>query len=299
MKYNKQPIDIPQQIAILKSRGLKFRDEISALDKLSSISYFRLASYYKHLEQDNISHQFYSKSYFEDIIDIYLFDKELRSIIFNSIHDFEITLRTRIIHYFSLKYGAFWFLDESLFKNTAIHIDCLNKIDSEVKRSREDFISEHFNVYDSPSLPPVWKTLEVASFGLLSKLYCNFADTEVKKKVANSFGLMQYTYLESWLKCASVLRNFCAHHSRIWNRRFALKPQLPPKMPLHWLKNTNSTRPIKLYSQLCYLIYLEQTINPNSNTKKRIFTLLQTQSTYTLKAMGFTKDWQKEPLWQL
>ena len=67
MKYNKQPIDIPQQIAILKSRGLKFRDEISALDKLSSISYFRLASYYKHLEQDNISHQFYSKSYFEQV----------------------------------------------------------------------------------------------------------------------------------------------------------------------------------------------------------------------------------------
>ena len=52
-----------------------------------------------------------------------------------------------------------------------------------------------------------------------------------------------------------------AHHSRLWNRRFAWKPQLPQKMPLNWMQNVQYVRPIKLYAQFFYLAYLEQSIN--------------------------------------
>ena len=55
----------------------------------------------------------------------------------------------------------------------------------------------YFRLASSPSMPPVWKTLEVVSFGNLSKLYANMKDVEVKKLVAKSVGLPQYTYLES------------------------------------------------------------------------------------------------------
>ena len=154
-----------------------------------------------------------------------------------------------------------------------------------------------YKKYDEPSLPPVWKTMEVISFGTLSKLYCNFNDTGVKKQVAKSFGLPQYLYLESWMKCASVLRNYCAHHARLWNRRFPIMPQLPKRLPLKWI-DTSHIRPIKLYAQLCSLAYLEQSINPNSQFKSGIKTLLSNTPQTTLKAMGFPANWREEPLWK-
>lgn len=297
MKYDKLPIDLPQQLENLKQRGLTIANEEMALEQLHSISYFRLASYWSSMENQADKHQFLPNSNFEDIIITYTFDKKLRTLVFTSIQDIEIALRTRIIQFFSLKYGSFWFMDANLFKDTAIHDACLKNIEKEVLRSKEEFLTEHFAKYDEPSLPPVWKTLEVASFGTLSKLYCNFKDTEVKKQVAKSLAIPQYIYLESWLKCATVLRNLCAHHSRLWNRRFAWKPQLPQKMPLNWMQNVQYVRPIKLYAQFCYLAYLEQSINPNSAFRKGIVDLLNDKPKQTLKAMGFPENWQSEPLW--
>lgn len=135
-----------------------------------------------------------------------------------------------------------------------LNISLLNidNIKKEVSRSNEDFIKEHSEKYTFPTLPPVWKTLEVASLGTLSKLFYLFKDNRLKKQVAREFGLPQYTYLESWIRCITVLRNCCAHHARIWNRRFALKPQLPNRLPLNWI--APSLKPIKLYHQLCTLL---------------------------------------------
>ena len=126
-----------------------------------------------------------------------------------------------------MKYGAFWFMDSTICANERMFQDNLIRIRQEVNRSKEDFIQEHFAKYDDPEFPPVWKVLEVVSFGTLSKLFYNIKDTTVKKKVAKSFHLPQYIYLESWIKSAVILRNACAHHSRLWNKRFPWKPQLP------------------------------------------------------------------------
>lgn len=298
MKYDKQPIALPQQLRLLEQRGLIIQNEEIALSQLQSISYFRLANYWHSMEVPNSDkHQFLPDSNFDNVIELYQFDKKLRTLVFTSIQDIEIALRTRIIQCFSLKYGAFWFMDARLFKNEKIFATCLENIQKEVNRSNEDFLKEHFKKYDEPSLPPVWKTMEVISFGTLSKLYCNFNDTGVKKQVAKSFGLPQYLYLESWMKCASVLRNYCAHHARLWNRRFPIMPQLPKKLPLKWI-DTSHIRPIKLYAQLCYLAYLEQSINPNSQFKGRITALLSDNPQATSKSMGFPANWREEPLWK-
>ena len=58
MRYNKQPTDITTQLAMLKQRGLIVSDEDTALKQLASISYFRLASYWKIFETDETTHRF-------------------------------------------------------------------------------------------------------------------------------------------------------------------------------------------------------------------------------------------------
>ena len=282
---------------MLKQRGLIVSDEDTALKQLASISYFRLASYWKIFETDEATHQFANGTCLEDVISLYTFDRELRSIIFTAIQDIEVALRTRIIHFFSMTHGAFWFMDVSKFNNRNIFQTCLDNIQVELSRSKEEFLQEHFAKYSSPSLPPVWKTLEVVSFGNLSKLYANMKDVEVKKLVAKSVGLPQYTYLESWMRSLTVLRNCCAHHARTWNRRYPTMPQLPRRLPLTWV-DTQHIRPMKLYAQLCLLLYLEQSITPNSQIKDRLLSLLKAYPKTITRQMGFPRGWESEPLWQ-
>ena len=208
-----------------------------------------------------------------------------------------MALRTRIIHFFSMTHGAFWFMDASLFNDRGIFHVCLDNIQMELSRSKEDFLKEHFVKYSSPSMPPVWKTLEVVSFGNLSKLYANMKDVEVKKQVAKSMGLPQYIYLESWMRSLTVLRNCCAHHGRAWNRRYPTMPQLPNRLPLSWV-DTQHIRPMKLYAQLCTLLYLEHSITPNSNIKEKLLSLLKANPNIGVRQMGFPLGWENEPLWQ-
>ncbi|WP_295072322.1 Abi family protein [uncultured Fibrobacter sp.] len=296
MKYSKRPIDIPEQITALINRGLVIENETFAQRQFSSISYFRLACYWKTYEINSNTHELVKGTSLEEILSLYAFDRELRSIIFSAIQDIEIALRTRIIHHFSMKHGAFWFMDGSLFSDAEIFDKCFLSLQNEVSRSKEDFLLEHFKKYDSPSMPPVWKTLEVASFGTLSKLFCNMADISVKKSVAKSFGLPQYKYLESWIRSITVLRNCCAHHARIWNRRFPLMPQLPKHLSLAWI-DVNAAKPMKLFALLSTILYLEQNIVSNSSIKERLLALLLRQHQSRLKAMGFPENWREQSLW--
>lgn len=152
------------------------------------------------------------------------------------------------------------------------------------------------NSYTAPSFPPAWKTLEVVSFGTLSKLFCNFKDNSVKKKVAKEFLLPQYLYLENWIKCIAVLRNACAHHARIWNRRFPTMPIMPKYLPSQWVI-TGNFRPNKLYPQLCCLAYLEQSIAANGSFSKRLLKLIDKSESVNTRSMGFPQEWKNEPLW--
>ena len=171
-------------------------------------------------------------------------------------------------------------------------------IAAEVNRSREDFIAEYYSNYTAPSFPPAWKTLEVVSFGTLSKLFCNFKDNSVKKKVAKEFKLPLYLYLENWIKCIAVLRNACAHHARIWNRRFPTMPIMPEYLPSSWVVIGNF-RPNKLYHQLCCLAYLEQSIAANGNFSKRHLVLMEKNENINTRSMGFPQEWKNEPLWNM
>ena len=99
---------------MLKDRGLLIQDEEQALKELHIISYFRLANYLRPMELDKTTHQFKTNSYFENALSLYYFDKKLRALVFTAIQSIEIALRTQMIHHVSMKYGAFWFMDNTI-----------------------------------------------------------------------------------------------------------------------------------------------------------------------------------------
>lgn len=295
--YIKQPLSLEHQLETLQSKGLNIEDFDFARQQLGKIGYFRLANYWRPMEEDKVNHKFKPYSRFSNAVDLYYFDKELRTLIFSAIQSVEVAFRARLMHEVAMSYGSFWLLDTGIFSNQQLAEVHILKIKNEVSRSKEDFITEYFQEYDSPELPPVWKTMEVITFGTVSKLYQNLADKSIKKKIARSFGLPQYRMMESWIKPLAGLRNFIAHHSRVWNRNFPQMPQLPPRLSAPWI-STEGISHTKLYAQLCCLAYLQNAIHPQNDFSTKLHALLQQHPNVDLRAMGFPYDWHTQPLWR-
>lgn len=296
VRYTHEAITTEQQIDILKERGLLIDDVDQASHVLDTISYFRLAGYWRCFEIDRITHQFRDGCRFADIIDLYSFDKQLRALLFTAIQTIEITVRTKIIKHFALEFGAFWFMDESHATNEARFTANLAVIRKEVERSHDDFITEHFRKYSEPSLPPVWKTLEVISMGTLSKLYSNFSDATAKHAIAREFGLNHHKFLRSWLECLALLRNCCAHHSRLSNRVFPVKPMMPKRMPNIWITDF-SFREQTLYPQLCCVAYWLNSIVPENTFIADFKQLLKKHPSVKAHLLGFPHNWEQESIW--
>jgi len=77
---NKPAYTISDQIALLKQRGMLFRNETLAFDLLKNISYYRLKGYWWDSQSDVRLHLFQPNTYFEDIFERYNFDRQLRQI---------------------------------------------------------------------------------------------------------------------------------------------------------------------------------------------------------------------------
>lgn len=296
MQYTNSPLTIAEQIALLKSRGLLFADEEKASLTLEHISYYRFASYLRPMEIDRETHNLRPGTSFENTISIYQFDEKLRTLIFAAIQKIEISLRSKLIHEFSITHGAFWFFDQTCFVNKHRFVEGMNVLEKELNRSKDEFIRDHIARYGKEEYPPAWKILELASFGTISKLFANFSYSSEKKRIARSYGVPQHEILKSWTAAIGPLRNCCAHHSRLWNRIFPITPLLPSRMREPWITNINVLNN-RFYAVLCCVAYLLQKIAPDNTLSNDIANLINSYPNIPIAAMGFPSDWQSEPLW--
>ena len=142
----KHPKTIQEQLNLLKSRNMAFKELSNAPHFLANISYYRLKGYWWEMQEDKVNHRFADDSYFEEVIYLYNFDRNFRLIVFNAIERIEIALRTKMIYHLSLAYGAEWYLDASLFPNKKYFSTFQSKIHSELSDSSEEFIVKHYKI---------------------------------------------------------------------------------------------------------------------------------------------------------
>lgn len=297
MKYIKVPLTISDQIERLKARGLVISDEDFAAHHLARISFYRLRAYtYPFQDNNNDQHPFVKKVSFEEIIALYDFDSKLRLLIFEAIEKIEVALRTQIIYHFSLSYGSHWHLKPELFRDVMRFANHLDSLQTEVDRSIETFIDHYKNKYTDPKEPPCWMGLEVSSLGLLSKMFQNLKKNPDKQKVVQFFGLKEVSILENWLHCISILRNICAHHGRIWNRRIT-----PIKLPYNTLfpfMNNLEVYPNKLYATLASIQFMLNRVKPEMGFSEKLIALIRGNSPHEILEMGFPDNWQQDKFWQ-
>lgn len=296
MIYTNPPLDIPALLSVLKNKGLKITDERKAEKFLENVSYFRFDAYLRPMEQPGMP-KYKADASFDKAVSLYEFDSKLRLLIFSAIQTIEVSLRSKIINRFSLAHGAFWFMNPDMAVDKHKFTENLGALERELQRSKDDFIKEHYDKYGKEGYPPAWKPLDLASFGCLTKLYFNFADTPVKKKIARSYGIPQHEILESWMKAINALRNACAHHGRIWNRIMPVMPQLPASLKQPWITDRPKIAN-RFYAVFCCVAYWLNAIQPDNTLANDFKVLLASHPNVDITAMGFPPQWGNEDLWK-
>ena len=296
MQFSKPPLSISDQVNLLRQRGLQISDVSKAINHLSNINFYRLKVYsypFKNTSHSNFT--FIQGTNFDQLLELYQFDESLRTLVFEALRKIEIALRTQITAHFALTYGSHWYQDPNLYQNTRHFNRDMNTLDKQISRSSEGFILHYKRTYTQPVDPPVWMTFEIATLGVLSKIYENLRNSPEKNQVARHFGL-PVIVLISWMHTFGYVRNLCAHHNRVWNRQIINAPRLPRRPQRQWLHQIPSN-PRTPYVTLSAILYMLNGIDPQHQWKQDLKNLIL-NSNVSLSDMGFPQNWTNEPLWQ-
>jgi abortive infection bacteriophage resistance protein len=246
---------------------------------------------------DKKQHQYKPSSSFNDIINLYCFDRELRILIFSTIEKIEVAIRAQIANHFSVnEKDAFWYTDAKDFLSPADHQTFLNNTLSYIKRSTDAFILHFFDTY-SDTFPPIWVVLEVLSMGQLSILYNITKRSPSRKAIASYFGIKE-PVLANWLHTLVYVRNICAHHARLWNKDLRIQIKNPKTINRLWLSSGDITKR-KIYEVLAIITCFVDTISPNNTFRQKLETLIQKYPCIDTSAMGFPKNWKDDPFWSV
>ena len=71
---------------------------------------------------------------------------------------------------------------------------------------------------------------------------------------------------------------------------------IPNHMIGNWI--TLPTDALRIYFNLCIIKYFLNIISPSNDMKAKLDTLLVSYPDIDTAAMGFPRDWEREPLWQ-
>jgi len=288
-----------------------FKDEIVAKEILKNVSYYRLKGYWWEMQDDVINHHFSPNSYFEDVVEKYEFDRELRLVLFYAIEIIEIALRTKMIYHLSQAFGGLWYMNSSLFTDYELFNQHLHELQNEFARSGEIFVKDFKqknpttnadkSIWESPNHPDAWLILEVATFGNLSKMFKNLKHQLPQKSlITNEFSLNLHNELSSWLEAIAFLRNIVAHHSRVWSRTMVKKPMYINRPNNPWLQLPISVfqgkRPFLVISTMLYLC---NAVKPDNNLKTRLLALFASHPSLPLHKLGFNNNWEQQDIWKL
>lgn len=279
--YNKSFKTIDEQIELLENRGMLFRNKKKAKYYLINLNYYRLSGYW--LPYKKLDDSFEENVYFEEIINLYKFDSELKSLLYTAIENIEISARTKFAYYLAQKYGSHP-LKKSNFNDSKKFQDSYKKLKSEISRKNQHIFIEHYTNNYKESLPPIWVCVEVMTFGLLSQFIKNIADVAIKKEIAKSYKL-DISILDPLLYHLSTLRNDIAHHSRIYNKAF----KITPKIPKFLYSKSNPNAIGYLYNTILICDHILKMINGKSSFENEISRLIKKYSIEKTK-LGYPQD---------
>lgn len=304
MKFEKLASTVDDQISLLLSRGMAVPDLEYANRCLSTIGYYRLSAYWLSFEERPVdgttrSKQFKLGTNFDTVIEDYIFDRKLRVLLMEAIERVEIHVRSRWTNRLTLKHGAHAHLKHELFSSGLAHSEQMVRLTRAVDQSNETFIKHYSEKYSVPYTPPLWAATELMTLGELSKWIKATKDSTIKAGVAKDLGLPTKETLEGTIQALAYVRNICAHHSRLWNRRMVKRiPKIKRIEGLVYDEISGNRQPTNyIYNVLVVVLYLIRRQNTDATFPTRLRELMLERTDLQRTYMGFPEDWENSPLW--
>jgi abortive infection bacteriophage resistance protein len=298
MKYTKPALSLVEQADLLISRGM-LGDREQIIRQLSAVNYYRLSGYWHTFRLPN-SHDFSPNTTFDKVWMRYVFDRRLRLCVMDALERLEVYFRGQLAYHFAHEFKCPFAYAVNPLALPNLSLDrrtrFLAMLADDLDSSKEVFVAHFRNQYggDHPYMP-VWVATEIMTFGNVLTMYQG-APNPIKMKIAAPLGIHD-AVLSSWLLALNTIRNICAHHSRLWNRKLGNMPMIPKQ------KNDPNWRvPIavgndRVFGVLTILKYCLDRIAPQSSWSERLFELLDSYSEIPLNSMGFPQNWQSCPIW--
>ena len=303
--FLKPPLSFSAQAEKLISEGL-LADKDNLVSKLKVVNYDRLAWYWYGFKETDDNLRFEPNTTFEMVWQSYRFDRRLRLLVMDAIERVEIAIRTQVVNFHVLRYGAFGYLKKSNFKYPNRVFDtgkALNRFSVEYcqKSMNDPLIEKYKENYSEEKYFPFWKLVELLNFGWMKNIFLA-VDNDISAEIIKPFDIRK-DIMKSWLESLRIVRNICAHHSRLFNRRKLYDVKMPPrKHSPDWyepVKIATSVNKGKLFPILTILGYMLKVIIPESGWMSRLTELLENKNFEIVpkNIMGFPENWESSPLW--
>lgn len=294
-----------EQIAILRSRGMVVDDEAKAVRLLQQLNYYRLSGYWYPLRKfdrqtGEALDEFQPGTTIELVYELYAFDARLRQAVFAHLSQVELALRTLIGHELGRvdplahldadKLGPQAKAPSRKRSGNTIHDVWVKRYQESLSNSKEDFVQHHKEKYAGEL--PAWVAVEIMDWGMLSHLY-GMAPIRTKQAVARICGLSD-AQLGSWLKSLNILRNYSAHHARLFNRVFDIKPKLSKDSRFDLIRNKTN----RVFGQLTLIRYLEDRLSlPSSIDLGAMLESFPNNDQVPFSRTGAPEGWRTMELW--
>ena len=192
-------------------------------------------------------------------------------------------------------HGPHGYLNENLYHNTTRYGEAVDWLTRQFKHSRDTFAEYYRETYTGPRLPPAWMAAEVMSFGQLLAWMINLERRRDKQAITRPFGLDECVLI-SFCGQLKDVRNICAHHGRLWNKRFGNTIRRP-KQPVELAQVIQGAEQRRLHNTLAILNHLLGIVAPETPWRERIVQLINGCPLADPIRMGFPADWRTRPPW--
>ena len=198
---------LDEQIDILTKKGLVVEDIEATKTILLRENYFFLSGYRHLFMRPDDNKTYLEGTTFNELYSMFLFDRQIRNIIFKNILIVENNLKSILAYVMSKNHGFKENNDMSPEKSRQVN-DLIRKMKRQISvNGKQHTATAHYII--NYGYIPLWVVVKVLSFGIVGELY-TILQYQDQKEIADVFGVSIDSMVD-YLPIVANYRNLCAH----------------------------------------------------------------------------------------
>ncbi len=309
-----------EQLEILKLRKMHVESEENALHYLERVNYYRLSEYWYsfRVEENNKRlEKFKPGTDFNDVINLYEYDIQLRQVTFSALSGLEITFR-KLLGYYLAEIDPLIHSKPDKLHLSALQksgsmtkyqqwcvyfmrdVDGYNKLspnaksknNAKGKKKRRKPLGDRIKDHEGMKMA-IWVVVEMMSWGTMAHLY-DISPEPVRRRIALMCN-MTVSQLSSLLHAFNYDRNVCAHQGRFFNASLRDLKDLKSKP----LAGTQGVPSGKTYYHLLMIQYLQKSLKVGEfSALPNVLRAYPSISSMPISSMGAPEDWEDNKIWK-